>query len=69
MKYICFFIALFACLLGKMCGMGGGVIIKPVIDALGIMPVASINFLSACTVLGMSGWSTVKSFSRGGGRD
>ena len=51
MKYICFFIALFACLLGKMCGMGGGVIIKPVIDALGIMPVASINFPSACTVL------------------
>ena len=41
--------------------MGGGVIIKPALDALGIMQVAEINFLSGCTVLGMTCWSVGKS--------
>ena len=41
--------------------MGGGVIIKPALDALGIMQVTEINFLSGCTVLGMTCWSVGKS--------
>lgn len=62
MQYgICFVVALLACILGKICGMGGGVIIKPVLDALGILSVSMINFLSGCTVLGMSGYSVGKS--------
>ncbi len=61
MFILCFLTALCACVIGKICGMGGGVIIKPVLDALGIMSVASINFLSGCTVLGMSCWSVGKS--------
>lgn len=42
--------------------MGGGVIIKPVLDALNIMSVSGINFLSGCTVIGMSAWSVGKNF-------
>lgn len=61
MYLICFLTALLACVIGKICGMGGGVIIKPVLDALGIMSVASINFLSSCTVTGMTCWSVGKS--------
>lgn len=64
MTIICFLVALLACLIGKICGMGGGVIIKPVLDALGIMSVAEINFLSGCTVIGMSAWSVGKSFAK-----
>lgn len=41
-------------LVGAICGIGGGVIIKPVLDALGIMSVATASFLSGCTVLAMS---------------
>lgn len=41
-------------LVGAICGIGGGVIIKPVLDALGIMSVATVSFLSGCTVLAMS---------------
>ncbi len=47
---VCFF----ASAMGSVCGIGGGVIIKPVLDALGIMEVASVSFLSGCTVLSMS---------------
>ena len=39
---ICFF----ASIIGAICGIGGSVIIKPVLDAFGIMDVATISFLS-----------------------
>ena len=64
MYIICMLIAFLACVLGKICGMGGGVIIKPVLDALGVASVSSINFLSGCTVIGMSLWSVGKSWVR-----
>ena len=57
---ICFATALAACLIGKICGMGGGVIIKPVLDAINIADVSSINFISGCTVIGMTAWSVIK---------
>ena len=57
--------AFFACVIGKVCGMGGGVIIKPVLDALSVAGVSSINLLSGCTVLCMSAWSVGKSFLSG----
>lgn len=41
--------------------MGGGVIIKPVLDAIGVADVAAINLLSGCTVIGMTSWSVGKS--------
>jgi len=65
MEILFFLVALLACLIGKICGMGGGVIIKPVLDATGILGVSAINFLSGCTVLGMSLWSVGKSFATG----
>ena len=61
---VCFITALLACVVGRICGMGGGVIIKPVLDALGVMSVASVSFLSGCTVVGMSCWSVGRSLLR-----
>ena len=46
---------------GAVCGIGGGIIIKPVLDASGELPVASIGFLSGCTVLAMSLYSVTRS--------
>ncbi len=54
-------ISLIASVVGSICGIGGGVIIKPALDAFGILSVASISFLSGCTVLSMSCYSIVKS--------
>ena len=39
---------------GGICGIGGGGIIKPVLDFWGIASVAAASFLSGCTVLSMS---------------
>lgn len=61
---ICCVTTFFACLLGTISGMGGGIIIKPVLDALGIMSVSAITFLSGCTVICMSGWSVGKTLLR-----
>ena len=46
---------------GAICGIGGGVLIKPLLDAFGVLSVASISFLSGCTVLAMSCYSVGKS--------
>lgn len=51
-------ISLLATTLGAMTGMGGGVIIKPVMDFLGDFDVASINILSSITVFAMAIVST-----------
>ena len=42
---------------GAICGIGGGVIIKPALDALNLAGVSTISFLSGCTVLSMSCYS------------
>lgn len=60
MAIICFVVVLFACTIGSICGMGGGVIIKPAMDSLNIFPVPTINLMSGCTVLCMSAWSVMK---------
>lgn len=57
---VCFLVAFLACTIGKICGMGGGVIIKPVLDALGVANVSAINFISGSTVIGMTCWSVGK---------
>lgn len=55
MIYLIFFlISLLASVVGAICGIGGGVIIKPVLDAFGMLDVKTINFLSGTTVLAMS---------------
>lgn len=54
MSIIYFLICLIASVLGAISGIGGGVIIKPVMDALGTLEVSTISFLSGCTVLAMT---------------
>ena len=54
MGILIFAICYFASAIGGVCGIGGGVVIKPVLDALGVMDVSSISFLSGLTVLSMS---------------
>lgn len=61
---ICCVTTFAACLLGTICGMGGGIIIKPVLDAVGVMSVPTITFLSGCTVISMSCWSVGKTMLR-----
>lgn len=60
--YIIFFaISFLASIAGAICGIGGGVIIKPVLDASGLMEVGAVSFLSGCTVLAMSAVSVGRS--------
>lgn len=58
-------ISLLATTVGAISGIGGGVIIKPVLDAASTLGVPVISFLSGCTVLSMSVVSLLK--SRGSG--
>ena len=58
-------VCLLASTAGAICGIGGGVIIKPVLDALDILPVATINFLSGVTVLCMTTYSVLRSRASG----
>lgn len=60
MVMVFFLVSLLSCIAGSICGIGGGVIIKPVLDATGVMSVSSISFLSGCTVLAMSVVSVYK---------
>ena len=57
-----------SCIVGAICGIGGGVIIKPALDALAICDVATISFLSGCTVLSMTTYSVVRSKLSGSSR-
>ena len=54
MIVVFFAVSLLASIVGSICGIGGGVIIKPVLDAMNVMSVSCISFLSGCTVLTMS---------------
>lgn len=54
--------------MGAICGIGGGVIIKPVLDSFGIMSVSTISFLSGCTVLSMTTYSVIRSKRSGKSR-
>lgn len=56
-----FTISFLASIIGTICGIGGGIIIKPVLDATGIMTISSINFLSGCTALTISLVSMLRS--------
>lgn len=57
MELILFIVSFLASVIGAVCGIGGGVIIKPALDALSLAEVSTISFLSGCTVLGMSCYS------------
>ena len=58
-------VSFLASVIGAICGIGGGVIIKPVLDLCGLASVSTISFLSGCTVLSMSCYSVAKNLSTG----
>lgn len=58
---IAFLISFTACIVGAICGMGGGVIIKPVLDFIQFGSASTISFMSGCTVLAMTTYSVGKS--------
>ena len=60
-----FVVSLLASTAGAICGIGGGVIIKPTLDLFGLASVSTISFLSGCTVLSMSCYSVGKSMLAG----
>ena len=62
---IFFIVSFLASIVGAICGIGGGVIIKPVLDLLGLETVSAISFLSGCTVLSMSCYSVIRAMSKG----
>lgn len=49
-----------ACTVGAIVGIGGGVIIKPVLDMIGYHSVEVVGFISTCAVFAMSISSSVK---------
>ena len=53
-------VSLTASTLGAICGIGGGVIIRPLLDALHMGSIAEISFLSGCAVLAMSLYSVCR---------
>ncbi|MCH3950492.1 MAG: sulfite exporter TauE/SafE family protein [Acidaminococcus sp.] len=56
-------IAFLSSVIGNICGVGGGVFMKPVVDLSGIASVSLASFLSGVTVLAMTGYSTFKNLS------
>lgn len=58
-------IAFFATLIGSTAGMGGGVIIKPMLDILGDYNVVTISILSSITVLSMAIVATTNQVKNG----
>lgn len=61
MEIVLVIVTFFATVLGAISGIGGGVIIKPVMDALCDYPVSTISFLSGNTVLAMTAVSLLRS--------
>ena len=55
-----FIVCLLASAVGGVCGIGGGVIIKPVVDAMNVLSVSALSFLSGLCVLSMSCISVYK---------
>ena len=58
---ICILIALFASFIGSVSGIGGGIIIKPVLDLTGKFPIETVT-LTSVTVLTMSTSSLIQNF-------
>ena len=65
MDVLFFVVAFLSSIVGAICGIGGGVVIKPVLDMLQMGAPATINFLSGCTVLSMSLYSVSKALRAG----
>jgi len=60
MSIILLIISFLASVVGAVCGIGGGVIVRPVMDSLSVASVSAISFLSGCMVLSMSCYSVCR---------
>ncbi|MEG0684290.1 MAG: sulfite exporter TauE/SafE family protein [Coprobacillus sp.] len=58
-------IVLISTLLGSLAGLGGGVIIKPMLDIVGFHDISSISFFSSCAVLSMAVYSIFRQLKNG----
>ena len=67
-SFIVFLIVLFACTLGAISGLGGGIIIKPLMDALGGFSAATVNDMASITILTMTIVSIIKARKNAGQR-
>jgi len=61
MVLVYFFIALLASVLGAVSGIGGGIVIKPVLDGIGAFSVSAVGFYSGSTVLSMAAVTLLRS--------
>lgn len=61
MPILYFFISFGASIVGAISGIGGGVIIKPVLDSISSFDVSTISFLSGTTVLSMTTVTLIRS--------
>ena len=60
MKLLFFIVSFLASSIGSICGIGGGIIIKPVLDFTAVASLAAIGFYSCCTVLSMSAYNVFR---------
>ena len=60
-----FMVAFMATTLGAMAGLGGGIIIKPVLDSMGIYATSNVSILSSITVLTMALVSVIRQSANG----
>ncbi|WP_156285913.1 sulfite exporter TauE/SafE family protein [Oceanivirga salmonicida] len=66
MEYLIYFIIIgFSTTVGSLSGMGGGVIIKPALDALSYSDLSNINFYSSFAVFSMATISLIKKYKNG----
>ena len=65
MEILYFLVTLFATVIGAIAGIGGGIIIKPALDAVGTYNIATIAVLSSITVLCMATVSAGKHIKSG----
>ena len=61
--YFC--IGLFATTFGSLVGLGGGVVIKSILDAIGTYDLTTIGILSSFTVFSMAVVSTGRQIKKG----
>ena len=62
---IYFIVIMLACVIGAIVGLGGGVFIRPIFDALGYHNVLNISFFSSSAILTMAVVSTIKEIRDG----
>lgn len=66
MPALFFVISFLVSIVGSICGIGGGIFIKPIFEAFEIMGIVEINFLSGSMVLAMSSVNSLRSFKTTG---